>query len=206
LELLHFAQEVAQKINSKLIDKRYHFQVNNTNTFSKTSLHKEQRKSLTSFALTYKYKMAFGIEATKNCSLAQGVGYLSLAINAMLERAGIRAEAFPSIFTAVIADELKRNEEFSGLRVKINGVERVIPPKSEILLTPGDRLQILSVEASHPQGWYPSLSGSEMYNGMGKVFSITQNDQLILQKYGKRVAVFNILVKENMALPMEAGT
>jgi len=204
LDLEHFAREVAQKINSKLIDKRYHFHVNNTNTFSKRSLHQEQRRSLTYYALTYKHKMAFGIEATKNCSLPQGVGYLTLAVNAMLEKAGIRAEAFPSLYTAVIADELKRNEEFSGLRVKINGVEKLIPPKSEILLTPGDRFQILSVEAKHPRGWYPSLSGFNLYNGIGKVFSITQNDQLILHKYGKRVAAFNILVKDNIPFQMEA--
>jgi hypothetical protein len=205
LYLEHFGQEVAQKINSKLINKRYHFHVNNTNTFSKMSLHEEQRRSLTYYALAGKHKMAFGIEATKNCSLPQGVGYLTMAVNTMLEMAGIKAEAFPSVFTAVIAEELKRNEEFSGLRVKINGVERLIPPKSEILLTPGDRFQILSVEAKHPRGWYPSLSGSNLYNGIGKVFSITQSDQLILQKYGKRVAIFNIMVKEDISFQMETG-
>ena len=205
LYLENFAKEVAQKINSKLIDKRYHFHVNNTNTFSKMSLHKEQRGSLTYFALAYKHKMAFGIEATKNCSLPQGVGYLTLAVNAMLEKAGIMAEVFPSIFTAVIAEELKRNEEFSGLRVKINGVERLIRPNSEILLTPGDRFQILSIEAKHPRGWYPPLSGSNLYNGLGKVFSITQSDRLILQKYGKKVAVFNIMVKEDISIQMETG-
>jgi hypothetical protein len=168
-------------------------------------LHEEQRKSLTYFALAYKHKMAFGIEATKNCSLPQGVGYLTLAVNAMLEKAGIKAEAFPSVFTAVIAEELKRNEEFSGLRVKINDVEKLVLPKNEILLTPGDRFQILSVEAKHSRGWYPSLSGSNMYNGIGKVFSITQSDQLILKKYGKRVAVFNIMVKEDIPFRIETG-
>ena len=205
LYLENFAREVAQEINSKLVDKRYYFHVNNTNTFSKISLHKEQRGSLTYFALAYKHKMAFGIEATKNCSLPQGVGYLTVAVNAMMEKAGIVAEAFPSIFTAVIAEELKRNEKFLGLRVKINGVERLIRPNSEILLTPGDRFQILSIEARHPRGWYPSLSGSRLYNGIGKVFSITQNDQLILRKYGKRVSVFNILVKNTIPFQREAS-
>ncbi len=205
LDLEHFAKGVAQKINSKLIDKRYHFHVNNTNTFNEGSLHQEQRKSLTYYALARKHKMAFGIEATKNCSLPQAIGYLTTAVNAMLEKAGLRAEAFPSIFTAVIADELKRNEEFSGLRVKINGVEKLILPKNEILLSPGDRFQILSVEARHSRGWYPSLAGSNMYNGIGKVFSITQSDQLILKKYGKRVAIFNILVKDDIPFQMEAS-
>jgi hypothetical protein len=204
--LEQFAKEVAQKINSKLRDKRFHFHVNNTNTFSKASLHQEQRGSLTYYALAWKHKMAFGIEATKNCSLPQGVGYLTLAVNAMLEKAGIRAEGFPSIFTAAIADELKRNEEFSGLKVRINGIERHILPKSEILLTQGDQFQILSVEAKHSRGWYPTLSGSALHNGIGKVFSIRQGDQLILKKYGKKVAIFNIVLKKDISSKMEAGT
>jgi hypothetical protein len=205
LYLENFAKEVAQKINSKLINKIYHFHVNNTNTFSEKSLHKEQRGSLTYYALAWKHKMAFGIEATKNCSLPQAVGYLTLAVNAMMEKVGIRAEAFPSIFTAVIADELKRNEEFSGLRVRINGVERLILPGSEILLTRGDQFQILSVEAEHSRGWYPTLSGSNLYNGIGKVFSIRQCDQVILKKYGKKVAVFDITLKGNTSSLIETG-
>lgn len=205
LYLERFAEGVAQMINSKLVDKRYHFHVNNTHTFSKKSLHQEQRESLTYYALAWKHKMAFGIEATKNCSPPQAVGYLTLAVNAMLEKAGIVVETFPSILTGVIADELKKNEEFSGLSVKINGVQRLILAKSEILLTPGDRFQILSVEAKHFRGWYPSLSGSNVFNGIGKVFSITQSDELILKKYGKRVAVFNIIVKENSSIQRTTG-
>jgi hypothetical protein len=48
--------------------------------------------------------------------------------------------------------------------------------------------------------------GSKMNNGMGKVFSITQSDQLILKKYGKRVAVFDIKVKENISSQTGTGT
>jgi hypothetical protein len=206
LYLEHFAEEVAKEINTKLVDKRYHFHVNNTNTFSEKSLHQEQRGSLTYYALAWKHKMAFGIEATKNCSLPQGVGYLTLAVNGMLNKAGVRAEAFPSIFTAAIADELKRNEEFSGLRVKINGMERLIQPGSKILLTPGDRFQVLSVEAKHSRGWYPSLSGSRPYNGIGKLFSIIQSDQLVLRKYGKKVGSFPIMIKENISSQTETGS
>jgi len=206
LYLENFAEEVAKEINTQLVDKRYHFHVNNTNTFSEKSLHQEQKGSLTYYALAWKHKMAFGIEATKNCSLPQSVGYLTLAVNGMLNKAGVRAEAFPSIFTAAIADELKRNEEFSGLRVKINGRERLIQPGSKILLTPGDRFQVLSVQAKHSRGWYPSLSGSRPYNGIGKLFSITQSDQLVLKKYGKKVGSFPIMIKENISSQTKTGS
>ncbi len=149
--------------------------------------------------------MAFGIEATKNCSLPQAIGYLTMAVNVMLERAGIVAETLPSVSPGVIAEELRRNEEFSGLRVKINDYERLIQPKSKILLAPGDRFQILSVEAEHSHGWYPSLSSSHFYNGIGKVFSITRSDQVTLQKYGKKVAIFHILMKNAVPFQREGN-
>jgi hypothetical protein len=206
LDLERFARDVAGTLNSKIRDKRYHFHVNNTNTLSKRSLHQEQRKSLTFYALAWKHKMAFGVEATKNCSLPQSVSYLTLAVNGMLQKAGLSAEIFPSASPAEIGEELRRNEEFSGLRVKINGVEKVVLPESEILLTQGDRFQVLSVEAKHPRGWYLSLSRSQLYNGMGKVFPMTRSDQLILHKYGKRVAVFPLSVEEIRPPHTEAST
>jgi hypothetical protein len=206
LYLENFAEEVAKEINTKLADKRYHFHVNNTNTFSEKSLHQEQKGSLTYYALAWKHKMAFGIEATKDCSLPRGVGFLTLAVNAMLEKAGIKAEALPSGFAAVIAEELRRNEEFSGLRVKINDRERVIQRGSKILLTPGDRFQVLAVQAKHSRGWYPSLSGSRPYNGIGKLFSVTQGDQLVLKKYGKKVGSFPIMIEEKISSQTETGS
>ncbi len=147
--------------------------------------------------------MAFGIEATKNCSLPQAIGYLTMAVKVMLERAGIVAETLPSVSQGVIAEELRRNEEFSGLRVKINDYERLIQPK--ILLAPGDQFQILSVEAEHSHGWYPSLSSSHFSNGIGKVFSITRSDQVTLQKYEKKVAIFHILMKDAVPFQREGN-
>jgi len=128
LELEHFAQKVIRKINSQIVDKRYRFHVNNTHTSSESSLHKEQRKSLTYYALAVKHKMAFGIEATKNCPLPQSIGYLTMAVNAIIESAGVVVQALPPTSPEVIAKELKRNEKFEGLFVEINDVKKFIPP------------------------------------------------------------------------------
>lgn len=206
LELEHFARKVIGKINSEILDKRYHFHVNNTNTSHEQSLHKEQRKSLTYYALTVKHKMAFGIEATKNCTLPQAVSYLTIVINAIMESAGIVVETFPSTSPEVIAKELKRNEEFKGLLVEINDDRKFILPHHEIHLTSGDRFEILSVEAAHPRGWYPFLVGSKSYNDIGKEFSIRQRSKLVLQKDGKRIATFNILEKEKTPHLSQTGT
>jgi Carboxypeptidase controlling helical cell shape catalytic len=205
LELEHFARKVTGKINSQIADKKYHFQVNNTNTSHEQSLHKEQRKSLTYYALAEKHKMAFGIEATKNCTFPQSVSYLTIAVNAIMESAGIVVETFPCTSPEAIANELKRNEEFRGLFVKINDRKRLILPDQEISLTSGDRFQILSVEAKHPRGWYPFLLGSKSYNDVGKEFSIRQASKLVLQKNGKRIAVFPIRIREDLSKEHVAG-
>jgi hypothetical protein len=205
LELEHFARRVTEKINLQIADKRYHFHVNNTNTFHEQSLHKEQRKSLTYYALAVKHKMAFGIEATKNCTFPQSVSYLTIAVNAIMESAGIAVEAFPSTSPESIANELRRNEEFRGLLVKINDIRKFVLPNHEIHLTSGDRFEILSVEAVHPRGWYPFLVGSKSYNDVGKEFSIRQGSQLVLQKNGKRIAVFPIRIKEGPSNQLVMG-
>jgi hypothetical protein len=149
--------------------------------------------------------MAFGIEATKNCLLPQSIGYLTMALNAIIESAGIVVETFPSTSPEVIANELKRNEEFKGLLVEINDVKKFIAPHNEIHLTPGDRFQILSVEAMHPRGWYPFLLGSKSYNDVGKEFSFRQGSKLVLQKNGKRIAVFPIRIKEDVSNGLVTG-
>jgi len=96
LELENFAVKVALRINQRIDNKNYYFLVNNTNTMSKDSLHKEQRKSLTYYALTKQHKIALGIEVTKNCTHDQALFFLITAINAAIEEAGIVAEKLPT--------------------------------------------------------------------------------------------------------------
>lgn len=96
LELEDFARRVAERSNAKINNKLFHFQVNNTNTSSEDSIHKEQRKSLTYYALTKGHKFALGLEVTKNCTMAEASYFLTIAINAIIEESGIETENLPS--------------------------------------------------------------------------------------------------------------
>lgn len=96
LELENYAKRVVHRTNRSIPDRDYHFMVNNTNTAVKRSRHQEQRGSLTYYSLYNQQKIALGLEATKNCSLAEAVSYLTIAVNAAIEEAGIQAEALPS--------------------------------------------------------------------------------------------------------------
>lgn len=96
LELEKFAERVAQRSNAKIQDSKFHFLVNNTNTGSENTRHKEQRKSLTYYAVTKEHKIAIALEVTKNCTNAQATSFLITAINAVIEETGIIADNLPS--------------------------------------------------------------------------------------------------------------
>jgi len=96
LELEKFAQKVAQQSNTKIKDKKFYFQVNNTDTGSENTIHKEQRKSLTYYAVAREHKVAIALEVTKNCTPAQANSFLMTAINAVIEETGIIADKLPS--------------------------------------------------------------------------------------------------------------
>jgi predicted deacylase len=96
LELEKFAQKVAQKSNVKIKDEKFHFQVNNTDTGSENTIHKEQRKSLTYYAVAKEHKIAIALEVTKNCTSAQATTFMITAINAVIEETGIIADKLPS--------------------------------------------------------------------------------------------------------------
>ncbi|MGZ3634686.1 MAG: M14/M99 family metallopeptidase [Syntrophales bacterium] len=112
LELASFAKKIASSSNSKIKDQKYHFQVNNTNTASSKSIHKEQRRSLTYYALYQQHKTALALESTKSCTVSQAVGFLTIAINSVIGEVGIQAENLPS------ADPVTIRKEFAEKKLK----------------------------------------------------------------------------------------
>jgi len=112
LELENFAKKIASSSNSRIKDKKYHFQVNNTNTASSKSVHKEQRRSLTYYALYQQHKTSLALESTKNCTVAQAVGFLTIAVNSVIDEVGIQAEKLPS------SDPVSIRKEFTERKTK----------------------------------------------------------------------------------------
>jgi hypothetical protein len=110
LELAAFAKKIVARSNSIIKDSKYHFQVNNTNTASSKSLHKEQRRSLTYYALYHQHRTALAIESTKNCTLPQAISFLTIAINSVIEEVGIQAENLPATDPETIRKELREKK------------------------------------------------------------------------------------------------
>lgn len=110
LEPGNFAQKVARRSNGRIRNADYHFLVNNTDTAVRNSRHKEQRGSLTYYAMTKQHKIALGVEATKNCSLPEAIAFLTIAVNSAMEEAGIRTEILPSEDHLIISREMKEKK------------------------------------------------------------------------------------------------
>jgi hypothetical protein len=113
LEPGRFAQKVCRRSNDRIKNRSYHFLMNDTDTAGRKSRHVEQRGSLTYYALTKHHKIALAVEATKNCSLPQAIGFLTIAINAALEEAGIQSDTFPSEDVRMISREMEEKTKKS---------------------------------------------------------------------------------------------
>ncbi|MGZ3597982.1 MAG: hypothetical protein ACXWMS_10520, partial [Syntrophales bacterium] len=83
-----------------------------TNTASSKSIHKEQRRSLTYYALYQQHKTSLALESTKSCTVSQAVGFLTIAINSVIGEVGIQAENLPS------ADPVTIRKEFAEKKLK----------------------------------------------------------------------------------------
>lgn len=114
LEPGRFAHAVNRRSNARIKNENYHFLVNDTNTAGPKSRYGEQRGSLTYYALTKEHKVALGVEATKNCSLPQAIGFLTIAINAAMEEAGIEPDVFPNEDFRMISLEMEEKKRKSG--------------------------------------------------------------------------------------------
>jgi len=153
ISLQDFAQSVASRTNLKISDARYHFQINNTETASENSRYKEQRKSLTYYALTKAHRMAVAVEVTKDCSLSQAVSFMTLAINAVLKELGIIPVCFPEAALPQVKKELSRQSFLTALKVGVSGKETRLLKGSSLFLSPGQTLRIEGVESYSPLGW-----------------------------------------------------
>jgi len=194
LELEKFAEKIVSKINSKIKDEKYCFHINNTNTGSKNSIHKEQRKSLTYYAVTKQHKMAFGLEATKDCSLPLAISFLTIAVNSVIEEIGIVVDKLPSEDPNFIEKEIKEKEKFEGIIVKINDTEKFIYPHRNIFLKENDKFEVLNVKTSDQKGWYIHGDIPIFYNGYGRTIQFKENDTLTIQKDNKKISSINVIV------------
>ncbi len=178
LRLKDMAETVIREMNQEITNDLHKFRFNNTCTNEPDSIHREQLKSATYYALTKHHIPAFGIETSKFLpSIDVKVRYHNLAINAFMKLFGIIPEQ-PGLF--LDPPELKY------LIVSINGqIPIVIKNRQTLNIMAGDKIKIAHVEANYDRGLSVDILGYGSLNDFRKDFSIYKDTSLIIRKDNK---------------------
>lgn len=185
LRLGDMARKVTEEINREITNDLHKFHFNNTRTNEPDSIHREQLKSATYYALAKHHIPAFGVETSKFLpSIDLKVRYHNLAINAFMRLFGIIPEQ-PGLF--LDPPELKY------LVVSINGqVPIVIRDQQALNIMTGDTINIAHVEANYERGLSVDVLGYGSLNDFREDISIHKDTKLIIRKDNKVFATIPI--------------
>jgi len=183
------ARSVAEQINGQIKNQRYHFHFNNHRTDENSSLHKEQRKSATFYALFTCGIPAFGIETSKSLPLEMKVRHHNFAINAFMERLGIVPET-PGINLAAPA--------LNYLVISINDILPVVVKNRQILyVKPGDTIMISHIEANYERGLTADIKNYGNISDARKKVKINGPTEIVIRKDYYPCGSIKILVGKN---------
>ncbi|HLB59428.1 MAG TPA: M14/M99 family metallopeptidase [Bdellovibrionota bacterium] len=176
--LREIGERVALRVNEEFGDPKYRdFQVRfkNTRTASEDSIHKEQRKSATYYALTSFDIPAFGIETSKNLPTDElKVLYQTAMVNNLMEEFEI-IPYYPNI------EVEKPKLEF--LLIRINQQPPMAIKDGETLtVSEGDKITIENAYANYQRGLVVDLLGQGTFNDLNKEFSIQKSTKILVKK------------------------
>ncbi|MBF0608320.1 MAG: M14/M99 family metallopeptidase [Candidatus Magnetobacterium sp. LHC-1] len=176
LNLAYIAKDVIKRVNPRIKDKNHLFRFNNHRTFDKNTIHSEQRKSATFYALSTHNIPAFGIEASKEIKdLEKKMRYQSMVINAFMERFDIVPEN-PGI-------DLE-TPRLSYLVVSLNGREYLLHNTHEFRVKAGDRVRITAIEANYKRGLTVDVIGVGGSNDLNREFVVDSALKAVVMKDG----------------------
>ncbi len=174
IQLGEMARSVIKKINQKINDASLQFHFNNHNTSEQDSIHKEQRKSATYYALYTCGVPAFGIETSKSLPLETKVLHHNLAINAFMETLDIIPET-PGI-----------NLDHPKLRYLVvsvnNSLPFVVKDQQTLYIKPGDTITINHIEANYKRGLTAEIIGYGTINDTHKKIKVTKPTRIVARK------------------------
>lgn len=168
------ARSVCEQINKNIENPRYRFRFNNHRTSKNNSLHKEQRKSATFYALYTCGIPAFGIETSKSLPLELKVRHHNLAINAFMELLDIVPET-PGI-----------NLDYPELKYLIISVNNALPiavkNQQTLYVNSGDSVTISHIESNYERGLSADIIGYGTINDIRKQIKIKESTRIAVRK------------------------
>jgi hypothetical protein len=186
LRLGDMALQVAEKINVHIEKPDYQFRFNNHRTREPDTLHAEQRKSATYYALFKCGIPAFGIESSKSLPLEMKVRHHNLAINAFMELLGIVPET-PGIYL-----------DPPVMRYVVMAVNDNIPfaitNGHTLRIRQGDSVNISHIEANYKRGLSADILDHGTFNDIGKPIPIIHPTQVVVRKDHHPCGMINIVL------------
>ncbi|MFC1554716.1 M99 family carboxypeptidase catalytic domain-containing protein [candidate division KSB1 bacterium] len=190
INLREIAERICNTVNKDISIEEHHFRYNNHNTFSETTIHKEQRKSATYYALSTYNIPAFGIETSKDIGeFDQRVRYQSMIVDAFMEEIGIIKD---SIRYPIDDPYLK----FITVSVN-NEVPMVFVNNSTINIRRGDQINIKHIEANYDRGLHADIIDFGSSNDFNKVVAVYSNTSIKIRKDSFDCGEININISEN---------
>ncbi len=175
LELGKMAEMVIKDINKYIKNPKHHFHFNNHRTKAQDTLHAEQRKSATYYALFTHGIPAFGVETSKSLPLEQKVRQHNIAINAFMKQMGIVPET-PGIKL--------ETPKLIYLVISINDSLPVLIEDGQTLpIKKGDTIMLSHIEANYERGLTADIEGyGGKINDLRKKIKITKPAKIIVKK------------------------
>ena len=175
LNLQEIAQRVLARVNPAIDNPGHRLLFNNHRTAAADSIHKEQRRSATYYALTHCHIPAFGVETSKSlANQSLKIHYHKLVINAFLQEMGIQVES-PGLYLA--------RPEFKFLVVSVNDHQPVVVNQGGTLtLRPGDRVKVLHLEANYDRGLTCDFLNLGSINDTRRPLVVTRPTKLVVRK------------------------
>lgn len=188
------ARKIAGRVNEKTDNQQYHFRFNNHRTFEKNTMHPEQKKSATFYALSTYGIPAFGIETSKEIKdIEAKVRMQTMVINSFMDEFGILPEN-PKV--ALDTPKLKY------LVVLVNNSQNIIVRDGgEIKIKKGDRIKVSQIEANYERGLSVDIIGIGAANDLNKEFAIEYPTKSIVRKDGFKCGEINISIVEEPGRP-----
>jgi hypothetical protein len=180
------AREVISKLNVHIKEPENRFHFNNHRTRDPNTLHPEQRKSATYYALYECGIPAFGIESSKSLPLETKIRHHNLAINAFMELLGIVPET-PGIY---MDPPVMRY-----VVMAVNGnIPLAVSNGSTLNMRRGDMVHISYVDANYERGLSADILGHGTWNDIGKPIPVNEPTQVIVRKDHHACGVINIVL------------
>jgi hypothetical protein len=186
LRLGDMAGRVIEKVNSYIKEERYRFHFNNHRTKDPDTIHPEQRKSATYYALFQCGIPAFGIETSKSLPLEMKVHHHNLAINAFMELLGVVPET-PGIY---LDPPVMR---YTVMAVN-NNIPFAITNGHTLRVSKGDVVCISHIEANYKRGFSADILDHGTLNDMHKPIRIMRPTQVIVRKDHHPCGMINIVL------------